>query len=64
MTVWSIKESSTKELARTIKPFEYEITRSGVKCWDHWEKSTNISKKLCRSARTPEAFPDLRFASY
>ena len=31
------KRSSTKELARTIKTFEYKNTRSASKCCDHWE---------------------------
>ena len=38
------KGSGTKELARTIKTFEYENTRSGVNGCDHWEKKIYQAK--------------------
>ena len=34
------KGRDIKELARTIKTFEYGNTRGGVKCYNHWEKKT------------------------
>lgn len=53
------KASGVKQLAGTIKSFESENTRSGLKYCNHREKN-KISYKLCGYTRVPG--PSFRYS--